>query len=743
MNDSATSTDKTIASSRCDWLLWHARDWMASEGQRWLFVVKTLLAAFLALWLAFRFGLDSPRSAMMTVFIVALPSSGMALEKSLYRLGGTLVGCGVALLLIGLFPQQTTLLFISLSIWVGLCTAGSALMRNARSYGFVLAGYTACMIAIPAVAVPAEVFNFAVARVTEISLGILCAAFINDMIFPRHQSDQLVSVVRRLYGNFAQLCYDAMQGQLSDDQLEKLHLQFATEVAALESGRAAAFFEAGEMRTRNQQLHAFNAAAMVALTTFHTLHQLMHRMRARGNTVVPRLMMPLYAAFSEALVVSEQPAKTAAEAGITLAKLTRLQPQLPQMMAQARASLAELMQKNQGVASQQLDLDTALELIQRFSDEFTHLVSVYHNLPKRLSERQVNSLIPVLAYSARTPVRIVLASGLRSTATLLILVFAWHGLNWPSAAGAVILAVIFSGLAASSPTPRSMIHQITIGFAVAVPFAYICAFFMLNHVEGYLMLVLAMLPFLAVSTYVSTVREAAGIGLGFNLMFAQMIAPENLMRFNVVNFFNDSIAQVIGLAIAGLMFALIFPRHLQGARRHIAAALWDEALRVCVSDKPHLRHHFENRIRDLLNQLNMGIRGMPDAATRHTLNQAITLLELGHAIIDLREIINRSNASGVTHSALQACLIALADWFRHSRQPQKARLSQLIAETTTLLQLTLSAQSNLPTEKRAQLQRALTNLHLIGTSLLDPALDELIAESTATSAIDERTVHAA
>src|SRR5690606_7813879 len=190
--------------------------------------------------------------------------------------------------IVGLFPQQPMLLFIALAIWVALCTGGSTLLRNARSYGFVLAGYTACMIAIPAIDDPLGVFNLAVARVTEITLGILCVAVVNDALFPRHQSEQLVQAVRRLYLNFAQLCHDAMRGKLSETQLEKLHLQFATEVAALESNRAAAFFEAGDIRTRTQQLHAFNAAAMAALTTFHTLHQWMHRLRQRGDSPVPQ-----------------------------------------------------------------------------------------------------------------------------------------------------------------------------------------------------------------------------------------------------------------------------------------------------------------------------------------------------------------------------------------------------------------------------------------------------------------------
>src|SRR5690606_8397369 len=134
------------------------------------------------------------------------------------------------------------------------------------------------------------------------------------------------------------------------------------------------------------------------------------------------------------------------------------------------------------------------------------------------------------------------AAGLRSAAALLLLALAWYGLNWPSASGAVIITVIFCGLAASSPDPDGLIRQTTLGFALAVPFAFFCAFFMLNHVEGYTMLVLAMLPFLLAGSYLSTWRKVAGIGIGFNLMFAQMVAPENMMRFNVTSFLNDSMA---------------------------------------------------------------------------------------------------------------------------------------------------------------------------------------------------------
>lgn len=741
MNTAAKSVPSSSPSPRPAWrgrVREVAHDWLVNEGERWVFVLKTLGAAFLALWIAFLLGFDSPRSAMLTVFIVALPSSGLVLEKGFYRLIGTLVGCAAALAIVGLFPQQPMLLFIALAIWVALCTTGSTLLRNAQSYGFVLAGYTACMIAIPAIDAPLNVFNSAVARVTEISLGILCVAVVNDALFPKHQSEQLVQAVRRLYLNFAQLCHDAMNGRLSDAQLEKLHLQFATEVAALETNRAAAFFEAGDIRTRTQQLQAFNAAAMAALTTFHTLHQWMHRLRQRGDSPVPAAMAPLYAAFSQTLLVTDIPARTAAEASVTCEKFAQMQKVLPQMIADARAEF----NRQDASGRQRLDMDTALELMQRFNSEMEHLVIVYHELPGRLSASSRSDRIKSLPYSARTPTMIAVAAGLRAAAALLILSLAWYGLNWPSAGGAVILTVVFCGLAAASPDPSQLIRQVTIGFIAATPFAFICAFYMLNHVEGYLMLMLSMGLFLLPSTYMTTWRRVAGIGLGFNLMFAQIIAPENLIRFNVESFLNDAIAQIIGLVLASLMFALILPGYRQGSRRHIKQAIWEEALRLCVSDHGNLRHHFENRMRDLMNQLNMGIRGTLDAETRLVLNEAIALLELGHAILDLRALNTQLPATHLARVETEKCMAVLADYFR---QPQTRHGEALVATRDAGVELrALLTGGTANASQTVVLQRALTDLHLIYASLLDSSLNQFKYQpASAADSTKEANNHAA
>jgi uncharacterized membrane protein YccC len=79
-------------------------------------------------------------------------------------------------------PELTTLAII---LWVALCVFISLLDRTPRSYMFVLAGYTAALIGFPSVLAPGTVFDTAVSRVEEITIGVLCAAVVHSLIFPK------------------------------------------------------------------------------------------------------------------------------------------------------------------------------------------------------------------------------------------------------------------------------------------------------------------------------------------------------------------------------------------------------------------------------------------------------------------------------------------------------------------------------------------------------------------------------
>jgi uncharacterized membrane protein YccC len=150
-----------------------------------IFSVNCWLATILALFIAFSLDLKSPAWAMTTVYLTSQPLSGVMRAKAVYRAIGTCIG-GVAMVAIvpNLVnaPELTTLAII---LWVALCVFVSLLDRTPRSYMFVLAGYTAALIGFPSVLAPGTVFDTAVSRVEEITIGVLCAAVVHSLIFPK------------------------------------------------------------------------------------------------------------------------------------------------------------------------------------------------------------------------------------------------------------------------------------------------------------------------------------------------------------------------------------------------------------------------------------------------------------------------------------------------------------------------------------------------------------------------------
>lgn len=243
------------------------------------FAIKTVLGGGLALWLALRWGLEQPAWALMTAFIVAQPLSGMVVHKGLARLMGTLVGTLMSVVFMGLFAQTPWLFLLALALWLGLCTACSTLLRSAWSYSFVLAGYTVAIIALPALTHPLTVFDQAVARCTEISLGIVCATVCSALLWPMRVERQLADQARTAWQSGLQAARATLAG---DAQARQGLLEILGRIVAVDAQREHAWFEGGQGRQRLESKtvdaaagRPFGASAMAATG------------RARSRTVGP------------------------------------------------------------------------------------------------------------------------------------------------------------------------------------------------------------------------------------------------------------------------------------------------------------------------------------------------------------------------------------------------------------------------------------------------------------------------
>jgi uncharacterized membrane protein YccC len=331
---------------------------LREEASVWLFVVKTLIAFFVAGWIAMRFALPAPSTAMLTTIIVANRQSGMVLAKSFYRAIGTLAGAAAAITIVASFPQQRDLFLLALSLWIGLCAGGATLYRNFKSYAFVLGGYTAAIVAVPVIDNPPGVFDSSWARISEVLLGLAVSGVVNDVIFPSRMRDVLRRAAREQFSHFVGFVRDSTRGNVARESMENAHLRFVRAAVTFEDLRSSVIFEDAEARARSGHLRLFNQRFMAASTSFQSLHHLINRLKLAHRELAADTLVRLYAPIGTAL---DAPIEAGAVARVLLPRLVAARETMRKQTMPLRDSLTD--------AQDVRDFDTGASLLARFADE--------------------------------------------------------------------------------------------------------------------------------------------------------------------------------------------------------------------------------------------------------------------------------------------------------------------------------------------------------------------------------------
>lgn len=680
------------------------RDWLRTDGRLWLFVFKTCLSGLLALWIAFRLGFDQPSTAMTTVFIVAQPQSGLVLAKSFYRVIGTLVGLVVTIALVAFFAQYRELFLIAISLWIGVCVFGAYWFRDFQAYAFLLAGYTSCLIGFPGVIHPDAVFETAVTRVSEIMLGILCVTVISDALFPEQLSPRLVQTVRGQFSHFIRFLHQAVATPLDRSVTVSEQLQFVSDVLTLESLRASTLFESGEARIRSDRLRLFNADFMAVSTTLHALQRLAQRLRAVGHLQALAELRPCVDSLAPALLFQGRAPAMAAEAGQVVTQLQEFRATLALSLRSAHERLLE-----QTSASEVFDFDCTAELFEQFVDELHRFTDTYASLATLRT--RVTRKAPRLVLHTE-PVEAAI-SGVRATLVMLVLTIFWISTAWPEGAGAATIAAVCCMLFASAPNPMRAVRQMGSGFVIGLLAAYVCGFHVLNQLDGFTQLGFGMLPFMMIGAWLVGHPKWAGIGAGFNIMFSSSLAPQNVMGFNAVGFLNNGIAQLIGVAAAGIAFSILMRDDPQAIESRIAHRLRRELELACTDSLRELPHAFDGRLRDLMRRL----LALPEGTRERLLACALSVLELGDGIVELRSVVAtqlpaalQPGLKRILHSLTRCCQRPTPK----RRQEILAMLRRYVGEVEASLHLQAYGAQEL--QACARLQRC---LHRIYSGLAD------------------------
>lgn len=638
-------------SPRWLWLV----DFFAGERRAWIFVGKWLLAIYLAAWLAMWLQLEQPATTMMTVAIVMHPQSGMVLAKSFYRVVGTLGGSLCGLLLLSMFPQQPELFLLSLSLWVALCAGGATLYRNFMSYGFVLAGYTAAIVSLPAINNPLGVFDSAVMRVSEVLLGIVVAAVVSDLIFPERLRLVLQQSARQQFAQFIDFIRNSTGASIPRGQMEQAHLDSVRAAVQLEDLRAMVIFEHPEVHARSTRMRLLNQRHMAASTSFQSLHHLVNRLQRAGRITVADALITLYRPIGIALTTEpihlHDPAVLASRFAECNAKLSTRARTL-------RLSFVE--------PSAQLEFDTGTALVQRFAEEL-HGFIVTQNL---LRDKQISGSVERVHFRRGNDWAGAAITVLRTFLTMTALSVFWIASNWNNGGSAMLLATIFSGLLAASPNPLAAATHIAQGYVFGILSASIVVFILLPGSEGFAMLIAASAGLLLIGPYLRTRSSLPGVGEGYMLGFLYMLALKNPMIYAPTHFFNEAIAQMVGLGLAGAAF-MIMPTvtgtDWQRARQ--LRRLRGQVTLVATEPLLGLAYRFESVSRDLFQQIVTHTKAGSDES-RDLIAWGLAVQESGRAMLELRQCLAAGVLAPAVSDAAQSALQAVANLYR---EPDTAR----------------------------------------------------------------------
>ena len=213
------------------------------------------------------------------------------------------------------------------------------------------------------------------------------------------------------------------------------------------------------------------------------------------------------------------------------------------------------------------------------AEELVGLIKVRHLVSSLRSFLQTRSEVfaeaphsrPRLVAKLSTPIdeRVAAIAVLRVFVAVGVGSLFWFATAWPAGDTFLIWIAIGACRFVIAPNPSKAVQAFLRGTVIAAVTTYLIAFYLVPAVDGFTMFVLAIFPCLFISVGIATSLRRAGEAGAAIILFGNGLAPENIMQYDVVAFFNGVLATILSVGMACLVQGLVFP---DNANRRILAA---------------------------------------------------------------------------------------------------------------------------------------------------------------------------
>jgi uncharacterized membrane protein YccC len=611
-----------------------------------LFGLRLWISASLALYIAFWLQLDNAYWAGTSAAVVCQPSLGASLRKGWYRMVGTLVGALTIVLLTACFPQDRALFLVALALWGAGCAFASTLLRGFAAYSAALAGYTVAIVASDQLGATGGLngaaFTLAVTRASEICIGVACAGFVLAATDFGDAQQRLAAAFANLTAGITSRFAGTLTHvgeKFADTQTTRREL--LRRVIALDPVVDEALGESSQLRYHSPVLQTAVDGLFAALASWRIVAL---RLKQSSKDEARQAAKIVLSCLPQALRSVEQDESNWSAAPT-------------QMRRACAAAVRNLISSAGHTPSLRLLAVPTAEVLVGIARTLDGLALLTDDAGRSVNRRRridlrIPDWLPPLVNGGRALVVIGAAE-----------IF-WIVTGWSNGAGAItwasIVVILFAPRAEQA---YASALSYAIGTCVAALFAAVVAFAVLQRLETFAALSLAIGLFLVPAGALTAQTRHKLMFTGMTASFIPLLAPANQASYDLSQFCNAALALIVGSGAAALSFRLLPPLSPAFRTRRLLALTLCDLRGIARGTVSRTLADWQGRIFGRLS-------AMPEEAAPLQRAELLAALSIGTAIIRLRRIGGRLHLDEPVDSALEAIAEGLG-----SRAI--ARLSQL------------------------------------------------------------------
>nr|WP_277876919.1 FUSC family protein [Acetobacter conturbans] len=618
-----------------------------------MYASRVFISIGLALWMAGFLMLENPISAVTTVLIVANPTPGALISKSVWRIVGTLVGTTLGIALMACFPQQPVLFFGGLAMLIGLACFVATLLRFYRAYAAVLTGYTIIIISTSAFENPDRIFESAMARLSVVVVGIVSTAIVFQITTMKSPNTARVRIEQYLRDVLAQFAF------LTETELE------AARPRPGEAGQTGAFREMDtEAYSARARLLAQAGAVIEAINYASSVDYEVNRRSAALHEGIGRLMGLLSAHHAASRSIPSDDAGQVLAARKISGQLMRELADMPMEellhgdSVPIRQRIQIAVQELERLAREAPDL-AGLAAVDTERDIVVQLGQAVDNLSDFAWHEKGVRLLPLIEWPA------ALRNLARGAMVAMLGCLAWYILRWSAGPSALVFLICASCLLSTAPSATRASWLLASGTAMAVPACYIFRTFMLPQTDGFPLLWMSLFLCLLPGIWVQFHPRYALWGFGYAVFFNVMTEVNNPVVYHDIPLLNSWMAFLIACIGLVLVFRVILPADQRLDAARLIGALCRSVQRFAALPLryrvswPSWEYHQMQRVLRLTQRLSF-VEATPRVF--HVTDAALAAVALGRSVMRLRWLLREDgNATPAQQRIVEEALDSLKD----------------------------------------------------------------------------------